>query len=390
MLVGGIAETKLGPRVVTLSGGLLMSLGVFMSHISIRFNFWLLLVTYGLMYGIGVGVAYIGPVSCAIRWLPNWKGVASGIVVSGFGISSFIFTLIQTAYINPNNIPPDESLQDGSNEKYFTDSELLNRVPYVFLILGGIFTSLQILASVFIVNPLPPGLQADESRPVVSGNATPPTYSPSTSLAESQLIRKYTDTSISPCDMLKKPSFYLLWIMFFSVSTGNVLVTSLYKSFGLEEVINDDHYLSIAGGVSSFFNLLGRLLWGVLADVTSHKVAIVMQGGLATALLFTFYATGTHQAMFFVWICGLYFCFGGYYSLYPSLTARLYGTEYISINYGLLYTSQIIASLSVSFLSQILRDMIDWYGLFFIVSTLSLVEFVLALCYNNKKYVFKK
>ena len=64
-----------------------------------------------------------------MRWFPNNKGMAMGIVVGGFGGGAFIFNQIQTAILNPDNIATDG--------EYFTDEELLNRVPNLMLILGG-------------------------------------------------------------------------------------------------------------------------------------------------------------------------------------------------------------------------------------------------------------
>jgi MFS family permease len=345
-----------------------MSTGVAVSYFSIQANFWILILTYGIVYGIGVGIAYIGPMACAMRWLPKWKGVASGIVLSGFGISSFLFTAVQTAYINPLNKEPDDAPYDfNPEEKYFSDPDLLDRVPNVFLILGGIYATLQIVTCPFIVNPPP---LDNEYKPLKSNDDD-----------------KIDEDSYTPCQLFTFPSLYLVWMMFFCVGTCTSFITSLYKSFGFQNVTKDDHFLSTAGAVSSFFNLLGRILWGALGDTLSYKVAIVVQGAMATCILLTFYATSMGgNAMLFIWICAVYFCIGGYYSLYPSLVARLYGAKYFGINYGIFYTSQVAAAVLVSFTSQLLVDVVDWYGLFFIVGGLSFIEYISAILYCNKKY----
>lgn len=402
MLVGGILEKRFGPRLVSLFGGWLMSAGVALSYFAIKANFWLLTLTYGFMFGLGSGSAYIGPVACAIRWAPRWKGAAAGFVLSGYGISSLVFTAVQTAYINPSNVEPvgpicdiEDSPRSCDNEKYFEDPEMMDKIPTMFLLLGGVYASLQLLTSIFIVNPPPPlPLANGEKHPIiVHGKApSPRVYSPSTSMARSELINKKFETltavNVTPINLLRKPSFYIIWLMFFCIGISTTFITTLYKSFGLEQVTNDDRFLSTAGAVSSVFNLLGRFCWGWFADFTSYRTALVFQGGFASIILFTFYSTGAGgQVMFFIWLCCMYFCIGGYYSLYPSLTAQLYGTENIGINYSFVYSSQIISSLTSSFLSHILVKSIDWYGVFFIVGGLSLVEFILAILYRNKRYI---
>lgn len=61
------------------------------------------ILTYGMLFGFGQGIAYVVAVSCVINWDPSRVGLLSGIVAGGFGISSAIFAPIQTELINPEN-----------------------------------------------------------------------------------------------------------------------------------------------------------------------------------------------------------------------------------------------------------------------------------------------
>ena len=140
MFLGGLLERKIGPRFSTLFGCGIMSLGVLLSYIAIKVSYWLLLLTYGLMFGLGVGIAYVGPLASAVHWMPRWKGVAAGLVLAGFGLGALIFDPIQTVFINPDNLS-----SDGNG--YFLDDDLLDRVPEIFLILGAIYAVLQIVGS---------------------------------------------------------------------------------------------------------------------------------------------------------------------------------------------------------------------------------------------------
>ena len=53
MFIGGYLVRKIGPRFTTLLGGWIMSAGVALSFFAIKVSFWLLLVTYGLLFGVG-------------------------------------------------------------------------------------------------------------------------------------------------------------------------------------------------------------------------------------------------------------------------------------------------------------------------------------------------
>ncbi len=454
MILGGILERRFGPRLITLIGGILMSSGVALSYFSIQYSFWLMLFTYGIMFGFGIGLAYVGPLACAMRWLPKWKGIASGIVVSGFGLSALIFNTVQTGYINPENVSPDRPDPFDDNIKYFSQPEVLERVPHVFLILACCYICMQLIGCIFIVNPYPSG-NADSDLTHNSNNVDKtnnfdiskqatkladtnnkllvvstslkgsinrtPIQIPSVvksddnsdtnnsdndsllshyhNLSLSNSISTELESSISkinanyiynftPFQMLRKVNFYFLWVMFFLSGTSITFISSLYKSFGLEEVSDNDHLLSIVGGVSAIFNLLGRIVWGGIADLTTYKFALVLQSALMTCLLFTLYSTtATGEAAFFVWICGIFFCIGGYFSLFPAAIAKCFGQDNIGVNYGILFTSQILGGLLAALISQILVDHIYWYGMLFFIGGLSCLEFVLTIFYKHKRYV---
>ena len=446
MVIGGILEKRFGPRLVTLFGGWLMSLGVLLSYLAIQKSFWILLLTYGAMFGLGVGLAYVPPIACAMRWLPKYKGVATGIVVSGFGLSALIFNAIQTAYINPWNYQP-KIQNENSEEKYFEHSDLLNRVPNIFLILGGLYALMQLIGAIFLVNPPPSdgsdyqhvfdgnlsehrkrsdsidsislhspdyntvskqnseeengsntSIQGELENSTKLGSERPSYRSRSTSNVSSYASELEQSTvsswssnyiyNVAPLQLLRKPNFYILWIMFLCAGITISFIAPLYKTFGLDKVTEDDHFLTIAGAVSAVFNLLGRIVWGALADFTTYKFAFVIQGAFMTCLIATFYATSAAgKVMFFFWICGVFFCIGGYFSLFPTAVARCFGQENVSINYGMLFTAQVLGGLIASFISHILVHKIHWYGLFLLLAGFNIVEYVLAMCYRHKRYI---
>ena len=96
-------------------------------------------ITYGTMMGLGTALAYTPPLGVAMRWFPKSKGLVNGIIVGGFGLGAFIFNQIQTAYLNPANLPLDDEMG-----KFFIDETILNRVPSVFLMLGAMYSVIQV------------------------------------------------------------------------------------------------------------------------------------------------------------------------------------------------------------------------------------------------------
>ena len=439
MVTGGVLEKRMGPRMLSFVGGSIMCSGVAASYFAIKYSFWMLLLTYGFVYGLGMGMAYIAPIACSMRWLPKWKGVASGVVVSGYGISALLFTVVETSYINPRNYSPN--IAQSGKEMYFSQVDLLERVPYIFLVLAGSSFAMQIISCPFLVNPSPPEEQQDyETLPdndLNTGEDNNPEnpvnlnydYESRGSSQDLEDSTKFIDTdqstyingprqsravsltssfhselerssnswttnviyNVTPLRMLTKLNFYLLWLMFLSAGTAVAFISTLYKSFG-QTFIQDDHFLMGAGAASAIFNLLGRLAWGALADLSTYKFAITVQSAVMCCLMATFYCTSySGKALFFVWLCGIFFCIGGYYSLFPTAISREFGQEYMSINYAILSTSHIVGAIVgavlSSFLSRVFMSEVQWEELFYIVIGMLLLKYVIALCYRHKRYM---
>ena len=457
MFVGGWMVKKIGPRWTTLIGGWIMSLGVFLSYLTIQLSLWLLLLTYGLVFGIGVGIAYIGPLSSAMSWMPRWKGFANGIVVSGFGLGALIFNTVQTTYVNPQNLG---TTADKEGNELFTDPELLSRVPILFLILGGSYATLQLVGSLLLTNPpkdynISKNDSSPQERLLKSGqyreiddnsnahSKTLPLKMPKTSSinaitmsaptyictdapfhaegsqepfvgiqmdtelsdsSRSSSPNGMTDTeesmssvipwskknvvaSLKPLQILKKPSFYLLWYMFLANGLSVTVISTMYKFFGQSFII-DDHFLASVGAVAAIFNCSGRIVWGIIADKISYKFALVVMSGVMTIFTLTLFASSiTGRVMFFIWICVIFFCIGGSFSLFPTAVGRAFGLQYVSVNYGLLFTSQVLAGSVGAVFSTFLKSRIGYDGLLFIVSGFSFSSFVIAILYKPKRYI---
>ena len=445
MFVGGWLEKRIGPRLSTLIGGWLMSIGVLLSYFTIKVSFWLLLLTYGLVFGLGVGIAYVGPLSCAMRWMPRWKGVAGGFVVAGFGLGALIFDQVQSYYINPHNLKPTDS--------YFTEKDLIDRVSFVFLILGASYAVMQFVGSMFIVNPpysMETQLSKDKkqnhpenassterhhnhdkkeednryeqfSSQMSDGSANPLTQeflSDSDTSSEDEmegsaavLIKQEPDLcknrdginflsekdrsekistravkGVHPLNVLKSFSFYHLWIMMLLAGFAVSFIATLFKVFGLS-FINDDQFLAIVGSVSAILNSAGRIVWGLIADRVSYKFALVLQSGIMAVFLLTFFATSlVGKSMFFVWVCVIFFCVGGIFSLYPTAMALSFGPKYMSINYGLLFTSQISSSVIAAVLFSTFQSLLGWDGMIFLVSGISLAGFLITMAFCSRRH----
>uniref|UniRef100_A0A914WAS0 Major facilitator superfamily (MFS) profile domain-containing protein n=1 Tax=Plectus sambesii TaxID=2011161 RepID=A0A914WAS0_9BILA len=247
MLLGGYLEKRLGPRIGAICGCVLLTTGVALSYFTIKMSFYLMLITYGVILGVGHGIAYNCTLICAQRWLPNRIGLASGLIVGGIGCSAFIFSPIQTKFINPHNYVPNK---DG----FFYQSDLLDRVPYVFLLLAGIFVALQLFGILFLVNPesvseaTMPSESNDENEPLIVHDN-----------------EENAEISVEVRDVLRSSTFYALSVSLACSAIWVNIASVFYKAYG-ETFIDDDFFLAMVSSASSVCNALSRVLWGVIAD----------------------------------------------------------------------------------------------------------------------------
>ena len=83
--------------------------------------------------------------------------------------------------------------------------------------------------------------------------------------------------------LMKKKSVKSVFFFRLSVVLITQVVAALYKAFG-QTFIYDDHFLAIVGAICSFFNCSGRLIYGMIMDKTSYKVAMSIESILLTLL----------------------------------------------------------------------------------------------------------
>src|SRR3954454_19287459 len=89
--VGGRIQDRRGPRPVALAGVVLYSVGTMLASLTnTKDQLWVLVLTYGVLGGIGLGLAYITPIAMLAKWFPDKRGLITGIAVGGFGFGAVI------------------------------------------------------------------------------------------------------------------------------------------------------------------------------------------------------------------------------------------------------------------------------------------------------------
>ncbi|CAL8075693.1 unnamed protein product [Calicophoron daubneyi] len=390
MPLGGITARRFGFRWVVASSCLLVSGGVLLTYFTITRSFVGVMITYALVVGSGLGFGYSVVLAVASTWFPASRGLVVGIIVGGFGLGALVFTPIQTAFVNPDNVKVDNVTRK------FTDPEVLDRVPTVFLLMGGILLGLQIIGFL-LLRPRPEDRSAEEAAAAAQegkkGNpqsvitheenvnafdeeTKPLRTSPAD--GQGQLGPQCEDEkgpwsapppgkeqapsveiNVTPKRLLRRIDFYLLWFVMFCNIIPITIITSAYKMFG-QRYISDDRFLSAVVTISSLFNCGGRIVWGALVDRLSFKIPLGLMLGLWATFLISFphlsHLEGTTlKVLYALWVCILFVCISGVFSMMPAATSNLFGPKYMAINYGLVFNAFVAGSLLCAVITTLVR-----------------------------------
>ncbi|PIO58868.1 hypothetical protein TELCIR_19685, partial [Teladorsagia circumcincta] len=262
----------------------------------------------GFFASFGSSIAYNAILTTAQRWFPDNVGLAGGMIVGGYGCGAFILSPLQTGFINPLDYRVNS---DG----FFTQVDLLERVPQVFIVMAIVFALLQTVGLLFIGQPLE---QLDGD-------------------GDALIMDSHENSTIT---QLKSRTFLLLFLSLASNAVWVQLVSGLYKAYG-QKFIDSDLFLSLVGSVASVFNACSRVVWGVVADKTSYQfsMAIVCTIGASLVWLLPTVRAVNDPVFFLASICAIFTCIGGTYSLFPYITHKSFGSTNFGIVYGCLQCS---------------------------------------------------
>ena len=322
---------RFGPRLLIALGAALSGLGwVLASQVS---SLYALYATYGLFCGLGTGFVYIGVVGLMVRWFPDARGFAVGVVAAGYGFGALATTFPIDTMIKESGFRPT-LLTFG-------------------LILGTIGTVAALLLRV-------PGTTEVRSGTELKSGA-------------------------SPAVMLRSPIFWLLFVMMTMMSTGGLMVVSNFKSFATDfglakTLVFGTAAVPLALSIDRICNGLTRPFFGWVSDNIGRENTMALAFILEAAAIATLVAL-RHEPVVFVLMSGVvFFGWGEIFSLFPSTLTDTFGERYATTNYGFLYMAQGIGSVLGGPLAATLKAAVgSWVPVFGVVIVLDLLTAILAL-----------
>lgn len=318
--LGGIWQDKAGPRTVALTGGVLYGLGYLVAAygVSVR-SIALIVLGYGVIGGIGNGLAYITPVAVLVKWFPDKRGTVTGLAVAGFGVGSMVMTFFVGQWL----------------PRYGVASTLLwMGIGYGLVVTLGALT---------FVNP-PAGWQ-------------PAGWAPAR--AEEGAAQ---GSSFTPGEAFRSRSYWMLWLMlFFNVSAG-IMVISALKPLAVDKVGMTSAAATALVGFMGLFNGGGRLVWAGVSDrIGRARVFLLLY--LIQAVMFGLLLITRNPLAFGVVTALIYLCYGGGFGTMPSFVADYFGAKAVGTIYGSILIAWGLAGVASPFLINYLRETTGSYDL---------------------------
>ena len=341
MIFAGRLQDKIGPRYVAMLGGIVLGAGLIAS--SFVRSPLMMLLTFGVIGGMGIGLGYSATTPPSIKWFPPAKkGLITGLVVSGVGLAAVYMSPLTNYLIKSTSI------------------------PQTFLILGIATIVLVALFAQVLANP-PAGFVATAPCPS-SGTA-----------GKAPVTRCELDWH----EMLKTPQFYQLWLMFVLSASAGLLI------IGNVAIIAKDQAHWEAGFVAvmtvAIFNTCGRVVSGFLSDRLGRTRTMVFASILQALNMFAFaHYTTPPMLIFGSAMTGL--CYGTVFTLFPAVTADFYGVKNLGVNYGLIFTAFGVAGVTGSVLGGKIGDVFGSYQYAFVIcGIMVLIGAASALLINPPK-----
>ena len=288
MPLAGPYIQKMGPKKVSTVGGALVGIGWIAASFSS--SPIMLAILYGVIGGVGVGIAYGCPIAVSAQWFPDKRGLAVGLTVLGFGFSA--------ALIAP--------ISDFLVANYGGVMSALKIFGIAFLIITVV------LSQFLMVPPLgwcPTGWKAPAPKPGAA--------------AKIDFMRN---------EMSKNKTFYGLWLCYTIGALAGLTAIGIAKPVGLEVAANAGMAVAAAGILMTSLtfpfalcNGLGRPIFGTLTDKLTPRNAAMITYVLiivACLMLYTNYASVTMYTIAFALLWG---CLGGWLAIAPTATASFFG-----------------------------------------------------------------
>lgn len=336
--VGARLTKRFGVKVTTICAGMLSATGFMLAAAINGQNILMLYLTYGVLAGLGIGIAYNAVISTVNAWFPDKKGLCSGCLMMGFGASSLVL----------GNVASSLMVAIGWRK--------------TFLFFGLALGIVLIITGMLLKKP-------DGSVIFPSGR--------SKKLAKGE---DFETTDFETKQMLHRISF---WMAFLSIGLLAAVGSSVI-SFARDLAISVGAAGALATtlvGVLSVCNGLGRILTGALFDAKGRRFTMLAANVLTIgAAGVTLLAVVLHSLpLCIAGLCLVGMSYGSCPTVSSAFVSAFYGNKYFPTNFSIMNFNLIGSSLMATACGSLLTFTGGYTAPFVMLLALSLMALVLNL-----------
>ena len=326
---------RYGPRLVVMLGGLMAGLSWALNS---RAESLPALYRAAVIGGVGVGCVFATCMGTALKWFPDRRGFAAGLIAAGYGLGAAI-TVIPLAHM----------IQTSGYRHTFL----------VFGLIQGL--SIFVLGTV-LIKPIVPAVRTTSRR-----------------------IQQGAD--FTPSQTLRTRVFWVIYAVYLMIGSGGMVMTAqlgpIARDFGIEKQIVtilglSMPVLTLALSIDNLANGITRPMCGFLSDKIGRENAMLLMFG-SESIAFLGMALFGREPIAFLVFAGLIFLFWGeIFSLFPAICGDTFGVKNAAANNGLLYTAKGTCALVVPLANLLVAATGTWTSVLLTAAASSLLAGLLA------------
>lgn len=337
--IGGRIQDRKGPRLVALVGGVVYAIGTIGASFAHNHSALpLLIATYGVISGFGLGLAYIVPIAMLQKWFPDKRGLITGLAVGGFGFGAVLTSPVAQRLIDKTPNVPTKA----------------------FLPLGVVYLIMSLVGASFFRNP-PEGY-------------TVPGWVPPTTGRVVDSGRDYTQG-----EALRTPQWYLLTaILALNTAAGIALISQAAASATDIAGYTKTAAASVVG-IFAIFNGAGRIVWASASDKVGRMIAFAAMLGLQ-GVCFLLLPHAHSTALFFLLGAIIYLCYGGGFGTMPATAGDYFGVRHAGAIYGLMIIAWSIGGVvGPQIAASLIGDAKNYTAAYTTIGVIALIAIVLPV-----------
>ncbi|MFJ6699664.1 OFA family MFS transporter [Streptomyces sp. NPDC091272] len=309
---GGTLVERNGPRWAMFVSLVCFSSGFLISALGAATGqYWLIVLGYGFVGGIGLGIGYISPVSTLMKWFPDRPGMATGIAIMGFGGGALIASPWSSQMLASFG---GEGPDGGSG------------IALTFLVMGLAYAVFMSLGVLLVRVP-------------------PPDWKPAGWQPSSTTRALVTTADVSARNALRTPQFWCLWVVLCLNVTAGIGI--LEKAAPMIKDYFADTPTAVSASAAAGFvallslaNMTGRILWASTSDLIGRKSMYRVYLGVGALMYLAIAHFGNDSKPLFI-VCALVILsfYGGGFATVPAYLKDLFGTYQVGAIHGRLLTA---------------------------------------------------